>query len=190
MSADIRLSPRLLVAAASTFVGMVEAERRRNSSRWEEAVAREVGAAPSDRSDVALLQHCGYWSHFDHHAERSCWPIHEAATPSDLAAYGRAHNLLRRDPRDGDILLQFSPVRRGFVRAGLVVRVVRRGWWTPGRPYVDVLSIEGGTGDAGQLGGAHVLRVERRLSACYGDRFLRWADARAHEATAVISEAA
>jgi hypothetical protein len=167
MSADIRLSPRLLIAAASPLVGLA-----------------------SDQSGVALLQHCGYWSHFDHQSGRSCWPIHEAATPADLAAYGRAHNLLRLDPRVGDILLQFNPMRRSFVRAGLVVRVVRRGWWTPGRPYVDVLSIEGGVDDDGQLGGAHVLRVERRLSACYGDRFLRWADARADEVAAVISEAA
>ncbi|HEY5218545.1 MAG TPA: hypothetical protein VIJ16_01995 [Gemmatimonadaceae bacterium] len=148
MSGDIVLSPRMLAAAVSACMGILE------------AATREVGVAP---------------------------------TPDDLAAFGRAHNLLRRDAREGDILLQYSPVRRGFVRAGLVVSVVRRGSWTPGRPYVDVLAIEVGPedlGDAEQLGGTGGMCVERRLSAYYGDRFLRRPDARVAPRAAVKSEAA
>ena len=119
---------------------------------------------------------------FNHHDDGSSWPVPAAAVPDDFAAFGRTHGLLRDYPEEGDILLQFNPRAMGFVRAGLVVRVVGRGWWTPRRPYVDVLSIEGGTGDAGELGGADVLRVARRVAAWRGDRFLRWADAMPHAA--------
>lgn len=177
MTIAIPLSPRLLIAATSTFVGMLEAAKRGGPARWAESLVRELGVAPGNRWDVPLLQHCGYWSHFNHHEDHSSWPVPAALIPDDFAVFGHAQGLLRDYPEEGDILLQFNPRRHRFVRAGLVVRVVGRGWWSPKRPYVDVLSVEGGTGEAGELGGADVLRVARRMAAWRGDRFLRWADA-------------
>lgn len=177
MSAIPLLSPRLLVVAVSTFVGVVEAERRLHAGPWAELVARHTGMRPGGRWDAALVQHCGYWSHFDHDTDRSAWPIAAATSAEDFAEYGRARGLLREEPEVGDILLQFNPGRRKFVRAGVVVRVVARGWWTPNRPYADVLSVEGDTDAQAGLGGTEVFRVARRTSASTGDRFLRWSDA-------------
>lgn len=137
-----------------------------------------MGGGPHDHRHSTLAAAArGRHIHFNHHDDGSSWPVPAAAVPDDFAEFGRVRGLLRDYPEEGDILLQFSPRRLAFVRAGLVVRVVGRGWWTPRRPYVDVLSIEGGTDDAGELGGADVLRVARRVAAWRGDRFLRWADA-------------
>jgi hypothetical protein len=33
--------------------------------------------------DAALVQHCDYWSHFDHRSEQSAWPIIATATAHD-----------------------------------------------------------------------------------------------------------
>jgi len=158
---------------------------------WAEIVTRRTGVHPSERWDAALVQHCGYWSHFDHETERSAWPISAATSAEDFAAFGRAHGLLREEPQVGDILLQCNPARRTFVRAGVVVRVVARGWWTPKRPYTDVLSVEGDTDGQGGLGGTEVFRVARRTSASTGDRFLRWCDAERRSAeVSVVGKAA
>lgn len=191
MNASLLLSPRLLVAAVSPFVGVVEAERRLCAGPWAELMARHTGVRPSERWDAALIQFCGYWSHFDHDADRSAWPIAGATSAEDFAEYGRAHGLLREEPEVGDILLQFNPSRRTFVRAGVVVRIVGHGWWTPNKPYADVLSVEGDTDAQAGLGGTEVFRVARRTSVSAGDRFLRWADAGCQvEAVAAIGRAA
>ncbi len=63
MTIGIPLSPRLVVAATSTFIGMLRTMRRAGPVRWAESLVRELGVAPGNRRDVPLLQHCRYWSH-------------------------------------------------------------------------------------------------------------------------------
>ncbi len=176
MSKHLALSPRLLVAAVSTFAGIVDAERWAQPGIWAKMVRRQLGVPLEGRWDAALVQHCGYWSHYDHGEDRSGWPVPKAATAEDFAKWGKRLGLLRTDAAVGDIVLQFSPGQKAFVRASVVVRVLAYGQWTPNRPYVDVESIEGDAGLRGELGGGEVLRVARRLSPRTGDRFLRWSE--------------
>lgn len=121
---------------------------------------------------------------------RSGWPVPQAATAEDFAKWGKRLGLLRTDVTPGDILLQFNPGQKAFVRAGVVVRVLAYGWWTPNRPYVDVESIEGDAGPRGELAGGEALRVARRLSPRTGDRFLRWSEAGRGEGGDAAGEAA
>ena len=177
MSKQLVLSPRLLVAAVSAFAGIVEVERWAQPAIWAQMVRRQLGVPREGRWDAALVQHCGYWSHYDHEEDRSAWPVPKAATAEDFAKWGKRLGPLRTDVTPGDTLLQFNPGQKAFVRAGVVVRVLAYGWWTPNRPYVDVESIEGDAGPRGELAGGEALRVSRRLSPRTGDRFLRWSEA-------------
>jgi hypothetical protein len=135
------------------------------------------GAATSHVSwDVPLIQHCGYWSHYDYRCERSAWPVRDAATASELATFGVEHGVMREQPEAGDVFLQWAPRRMTFVHAGIVVAVLARGGRGSRAPYYDLDTIEGDTDAHGHLGGGVTMHMTRRLSAAAGDRFLRWAD--------------
>ena len=88
----ISLTPQLLIATANAFVG----------------VTRDFGYKMEGSLDVALVQHWGYWSHFDVRSERSSWPFETARTTSDLAKLGVALGILRDRPECGDVFLQSS----------------------------------------------------------------------------------
>jgi hypothetical protein len=169
-------SPSLLLAAANAFVGLDELSSGDERTAVPELVLRQLGQHIADHWDTAILHHWGYWSHFDHYTDRSAWPVIAASTPGELADFGTAHGVLRTHPLEGDIFLQFGPACRAFVRAGVVARVLSHGQVSDSKPYFDVLTIEGNTGDDGTLGGARALRIVRRLSPAAGDRFLRWAE--------------
>ena len=162
MSAGVGFSTERFVATASGFVAGLEVAQRAEMRDLQGVLAGYMGVAPGDAWSVALVQRCGFLSHYD------------AATADDLGAYGRARGLLRRDAQVGDILLQYSPVARSFVRAGVVAAILGHGHWTRRRHYVEVLSIEGDRGPRGEAGGTHAVRMKRQLSAANGDRFLRW----------------
>src|SRR5437762_2271834 len=119
----IRLSPQLLIAAATSFIDVGELV----TVDVAQNVARIVGPwdddAPPLDCGTELVQHWGFWSHFDHRTDRSTWPMVEARTADEIAEFGRIRNVLRTTPMAGDIYLQFSPVFGRFVRAGVVARV-------------------------------------------------------------------
>ncbi|MDB4890479.1 MAG: hypothetical protein JWL61_2334 [Gemmatimonadetes bacterium] len=175
----MRLSPQLLIVTASAFVGVGENAADHTEGglidRFFRSGSKEGDAARREW-DVALIQHCGYWSHFDHRIERSSWPVSEARTPNDLGVFGLARGILVDQPESGDIFLQFSPSHQDFLRAGIVVRVCGHGVFARNRSYVDLLTIEGDTDESGRFGQGKAMRLARRLSPSLGDRFLRWAD--------------
>ena len=55
MTIGLALSPRLMIAAASTFVAALGVARRTGPMHWADALARHLGVAPGERWDVALL---------------------------------------------------------------------------------------------------------------------------------------
>lgn len=172
----INLSPQLLIATATAFIGLhgrgVDAAPQGLIDHlWDHA-----GQTGERQWDAAFVQHCGYWSHFDHRSEHSSWPVIAAATANDLWEFGRVNGVLHDAPQDGDIFVQYAPFERRFVRAGIIAHVVGRRAFRASAPVYDVLSIEGDTGACGELGGSRILRVDRQLSAAQGDRFLRWVD--------------
>jgi hypothetical protein len=156
----IEPSPRLLVAAASAFVGLAVDERE--------------GESPDD--GAAFLYRWGYWAHFDHSSGESSWPLIETRTADELAAVAMARYVLRDAPQVGDIFLQHSPPAKRFVRAGVIVEVGGSGRYNPKACYHDATTIEASSDDAGRIGGRHILRVARRFLPSRGDRFIRWAE--------------
>jgi hypothetical protein len=153
-------SPTLLIAAASSFVGLAVDERE--------------GELSDD--GTAFLYRCGYWSHFDHASGTTSWPLIETRTADELAAVAMVRYVLRDAPQVGDIFLQHSQRAKRFVRAGVIAEVCGSGRYSQKIGYHDATTIEAGSDSAGQFRGRHILRVARRFLPSRGDRFIRWAE--------------
>jgi hypothetical protein len=175
----IRLSPRLLIATAGALAGLgAHPFHRAPGTGIEQLYAVHAGdaQAPRESWDAPLIQHCGYWAHFDYRSGRSAWPVPSAATVAELAAFGASRAILHSQPAAGDIFLQYTPRRRGFMHAGIVVDVIASGRYDARTPYYDLDTIEGDTDVDGRVAGGVTRRMTRRLSPASGDRFLRWAE--------------
>lgn len=126
----MRLSPRLLIATANGFVGL---DRLPLNADQYEGIAGAPPDAPllAERGgmhlDVALVNHWGFWSHFDLRSERSSWPIEAARTADEFGHFGDKHGILYDEPIEGDLFLQYTPRARRFVHVGVVARVDRSG---------------------------------------------------------------
>lgn len=174
----LRLSPELLIAAASPLVRInVSVGHELVDARppGAEAESGECGDVPSP-SDVRFIQHCGYWAHYDALTRTSSWPIPHALTVEDLATFGLAHDILYPTPMPGDLFLQYAPQRKAYVHAGIVVLVLDSGQFSPRAPYFDVYTMEADTEETTSIERAMLMRVRRRLLPGTGDRFLRWTD--------------
>ena len=174
----VRLSPQLLIVTAGALVGVgVDGER---AFATPSEVTPAIDVAPKAESsaswNIRFLDHCGYWSHYDHRSRHSSWPIPQRLGAHELAAFGASRDILRKIPSPGDLFLQYARRQSSFVHAGVVVLVNDTGSMDAGAPYFDVYTIEGDTDHAGRLRGGRAMRVRRRLSPSLGDRFLRWAD--------------
>ena len=174
----IRLTPRLLIATAGALVGLGASSRDHQPGGPIDQICLAQTSQPHHATwDVPLIQHCGYWAHFDYRAEQSAWPIPTASTAAELATFGLARGVIHESPEEGDIFLQYSPKERSFVHAGIVASVTGTGRLNlQTLPYFDVASIEGDTDPSGGLHGGSMRHVVRRLSPADGDRFLRWSD--------------
>ena len=109
-----RLSPQLLIVTCNSLVAAFE--RR---SRLMRALAVDltftpeiVDGVPGKSWDVAFIDHCGYWSHFDERSGTSAWPVPEGLDVRALGMFGAEAGLLRDDPEEGDIpSLRLAPER-------------------------------------------------------------------------------
>ena len=172
-----RLSPQLLIVTCNSLVAAFE--RR---SRLMRALAVDltftpeiVDGVPGKSWDVAFIDHCGYWSHFDERSGTSAWPVPEGLDARALGLFGAEAGLLRDDPEEGDIFLQYASHRKAFVHAGVVSAVLGEG--TVNRTsYVDLATIEGDTDHAGRLRGGRAMRMNRRQACAPGDCYLRWTE--------------
>jgi hypothetical protein len=175
----IRLSPRLLIGTASAMAGIGSHPDDHEAGTFIDrlrAGMAEAGESSRGSWDVALIDYCGYWSHFDFRLDRTAWPVPRLWSAPRLALYGEGRNAIRDYPEEGDIFLQFAPRRRDFIHAGIVVAVFGKGRFSPSTPYYDLTTIEGDVDECGRLGGGVIMRARRRLSPVSGDRFLRWTE--------------
>src|SRR5438874_13430567 len=120
------LSPTLLVAAATNFLGL-GAEADHAPGRMVETFLHEVGADPFEPWDTAFVHHVGYWAHFDHSVDCSTWPLPRTGRANELAAFADERDVLRAEPSVGDVFLMWSPPIRAFSRAGIIVGIGARG---------------------------------------------------------------
>lgn len=173
----LRLSPQMLIAVAGALVRQKAPAPDLDLALLESPPSREppeeedTAGGQAHLGDVGFVHHCGYWAHFDYRTNASSWPIPEAQTPTELAAFGLEHDILFPMPEPGDIFLQYAPQRREFGLAGIVVLLLGSGRYSPTTPYFDVYTMEADMRARGKL-----RRVRRRLSPSMGDRFLRWTD--------------
>ncbi len=156
----IPLTPSFLVAAATTLVG-----RR----------------LPVE-SRTAFVHYVGYWSHYEHGAARSSWPLPRASSCAELATYAEEERILRRRPLAGDVFLLWHAPTASFEHTGIVARVRGAGITPGGTRWVDCHTIEdfphpGDRPDREAVTIEVVCRVRRFYpSRTVGDRFIRWAN--------------
>ena len=131
--------------------------------------------------DAQFIHLAGFWSHYNPASRTSSWPFPTDLTTPELAMYGMTHNVLHDAPEPGDICLQWNVLLKTFVHSAVMVEV-RDTHREPGqKPMYEVYTVEGDTNETGELYGGKAKRITRRMSAQWGDRFLRWADL-THEA--------
>jgi hypothetical protein len=186
-----QLSSERLIAAANAFLGLGEEKRGDWRGAMVECFLREVRVARADARrtpwHTAFIHHAGFWSHFDHAAGHSIWPLPATPNVSALAAYARLRGVLHEAPETGDLFLLWSSTRKRFVRTGIVIRITGSGHWPSGGPYHECVTIEGNTSETLAAGG-RILMHERRFSPALGDRFVRWTALAARAIRADIRE--
>jgi hypothetical protein len=173
------LSAQALVAAACAFAGLRDTTGGAIPGSFVDTIRRQAGRGGVGSWDVALVHHWGFWSQFDLLTESSAWPLDAAETAAELCDGAVQRGMIAVEPRVGDIYAQYSPARREFVRVGVVGHVGR--YRPPGAGYWDIVSIEGNSGERGELAGSNVVRIVRRFSPELGDRCIRWTRARTRE---------
>ena len=172
----VPLRPSMLIASASTFVGI-----RKSSESYLPAVDA-IGRAPADADEEAwglhFLQHVGSRSQLSFRTGKSCWPLPSVTSAEELAAFARAHRVLRdRIPRPGDVFLVWSPAKKIFLRTGIVVTVdMVPATWPDGKLGYDCTTIECVAVREGSRMVRTVAHRERRISSENGDRLIRWTE--------------
>jgi hypothetical protein len=168
------LSPAFLITAALALVDDVSPS---------EGAPREMPAAAlasryrdsADGWSAAFVHHAGYWSHFDYRLEGSIWPLPATSSCTELAAFAVDHFVLRADePNPGDIYLLWSPAKKLFVRAGIILGRTKQQVYPSGRIGYECVTIDADTTLRGTLRGPCTAIVRRMLCPAAGDRWVRW----------------
>jgi len=117
----------------------------------------------ADPTGLKFLNHVGPRSHYDHAARRSSWPLPPVTSCDLLADFAQVNGVLKWEPMEGDVFLQYSRVERRFVRAGIIASIDIT-FECLGHAVFLCTTIEGG------------ITRGRRFSTAGGDQFVRWVD--------------
>lgn len=174
------LSPAFLISSALALVDDAAAIDG-SGSGMSAALARrylvsdDTAPLPDGGWSAAFVHHVGYWSHYDPRLGASVWPLPATPSCTDLAGFAAMHFVLVSDkPQRGDIYLQWSPAKKAFARAGIVLGRTRRIRYASGRIGHGCLTVDGDTTPDGFLRGPYTAIVERVLCFAAGDRLIRW----------------
>ena len=176
------LTPQFLISTASAFVGLRE-QGGNNRGLLIEMFLGGVKQPPGQPWCAAFVHHVGFWSHFDHAAGRSSWPLPATASCYVLGEFTSRRRVLMKEPMAGDVFLQYSGILRRFAHTGIVVKVdaVRV---TSGEKWYECTTIEGNTNEDGGREGDGVHCRTRRLYPALGDRFVRWVELESRDQSA------
>lgn len=168
----VPLTPALLVAAANSFIGLVE-EGGDNRGQMIERFLAGVHQPPGAPWCAAFVYHVGYYSHYNHVSRISSWPLPATASCYDLGVFAERKGALSHEPEVGDVFLKYNKTLGRFAHTGIVVGV------DEGDALEDVgvhvcTTVEGNTNVDGSRNGNATLRKVRRLVEADGDRFIRW----------------
>ena len=167
----IPLSPALLVAAASSLVGAKPGA----DNALVDLFLREVRQPPGQPWSVAFVHHVGFWSHYDHRVARSSWPLPATASCLELGEFARVRAAIKQEPAIGDVFLEYSPVFKRFIHAGIVVSVDGARATPRGDTRFVCSTVEGRANPMNPRESRIALVRSRHLSCVGGDRFIRWA---------------
>lgn len=170
----IALTPGFLIAAANGFVGF--GDDPKCTGPMAEAFARRVRQNPQAPWDAAFVSHVGYWSHYDHRADRSSWPLPPCDRIRDLIDFARERNVLDPKPEIGDVFALWSAPKRRFVHAGIVLQIEASATYEKDKAWFDCLSLSPNVHEDGRPGGPMILRLVRRIVPFKGDWFIRWTE--------------
>lgn len=168
----IPLTPAVLVAAANSFVGLIE-EGGDNRGQMVERFLANVHQPPGEPWCAAFVYHVGYHSHYSHGSKMSSWPLPATASCYELGLFAERKAVLVQWPEVGDVFLKYNKTLGRFAHTGIVVSV------DAGDPLEDMgvhvcTTVEGNTNDDGSRNGNATLRKVRRFVTLEGDRFIRW----------------
>ncbi|HEY2854875.1 MAG TPA: hypothetical protein VGJ18_18595 [Gemmatimonadaceae bacterium] len=137
--------------------------------------ATSVAVSPMAGWSATFVHHAGYWSHFDYRMEASIWPLPATSSCEELATFAAENFVLADDePNPGDVYLLWSPAKKRFVRAGIILGLTRRHVYPSGRIGYECLTVDADTTLRGSLRGASTAIIRRMLSPDAGDRWIRW----------------
>ncbi|MEX2177776.1 MAG: hypothetical protein WD801_03640 [Gemmatimonadaceae bacterium] len=173
----IPLTPALVVATASAFIGLRE-EGGDNRGLMIELMLGGVQMPAGQPWCAAFVHHVGRWSHYDYASRRSSWPLPATASCYVLGSFASRKGVLVSHAMVGDVFLIFKPELRRFAHTGFIAHVHACGATPAGNPWYDCETIEGNTNEKGSRNGTSVLRQQRRFypNARAGDQFIRWVD--------------
>ena len=125
---------------------------------------------------AAFVHHVGHRSHLGRSGEYTSWPLPPTGDCNELARFASKRGILSStEPAEGEVYLVWSPIRREFIRAGVIALALDRrredGSWV-----YTCDTIEGNTNDAGWAPGRWIHAIRRTLCPERGDRMIRWAD--------------
>lgn len=168
------LSPAFLISAAFALVDDASAPAAATSVAANPATSVAVNPTAAAWS-ATFVHRAGYWSHFDYRLEASYWPLPATSSCEELAVFAADNYVLADDePNPGDIYLLWSPAKKRFVRAGIILGLTRQHIYPSGRIGYECLTVDGDTTVRGSLRGPSTAIIRRLLSAGAGDRWIRW----------------
>jgi hypothetical protein len=168
------LSPAFLIPAALALVDDASAPHEAPRELQPSDAATSVAVNPTAWS-ATFVHRAGYWSHFDYRLEASRWPLPATSSCEELAAFAADNFVLADDePNPGDIYLLWSPAKKLFVRAGIILGHTRRQLYPSGRIGYECQTIDADTTVRGSLHGPRTAIIRRLLSPDAGDRWIRW----------------
>jgi hypothetical protein len=163
------LSPAFLIPTALALVDDASAPHEATNPATGVAVSLTAGWS------ATFVHRAGYWSHFDYRLEASIWPLPATSSCDELAAFATDNFVLADDePNPGDIYLLWSPAKKLFVRAGIILGHTRRQVYPSGRAGYECLTVDADTTVRGSLRGPSTAIIRRMLSPDAGDRWIRW----------------
>ena len=170
----IPLTPTFLIAAASAFVGL--REEGENRGLMIDLMLKGVNLPRGLPWCAAFVHHVGYHAHQDPVSSKSTWPLPPTGSCTLLARFAKGRDILRDEPRDGDVFLIWSDQLVRYAHTGIIVQVFASGRTASGTRWFDCHTIEGNTNNDGGREGWGVLRKQRRFYQSTRDRFIRWVE--------------
>ena len=179
---ELPTSIRLFLGAATALVGIDELPGV-DAHALVTMFRRKLKLPDSCPWDATFVQHVGHCSHFDHQRGESNWPLPVVASSDDLLRVAHELDLIRSEPEPADIYTMWSDARRRFVRTGIIISVRARRVQPDGQSYYECVTLEGDLNGRAGSRGSFIRCVRRRLSAEFGDCFIRWTDVGASDAS-------